>query len=545
LLQGAELDAFATPLSVLEAAERLQAFTKESVTQTRAALKEQHAKIGKVSKGPMFEAKLELTKLESRLGVLEKKVSAYMEAACNACQSIVDARFSTASACLREEVTRRTITPEELFAELAQGEDRIAHESLCKYLDTLDGLNLQPEQAQLLCRHIEVGAIGKRKFLSLLQQYFVVVRSIAITDAPEISKAKTIRKADADEVLEVVEGPRTDSKVGLTRVKGKSLIDGHVGWITVCGNQGTPFLQEMEKPYYSCKEEVVLQTEFSSDNTEDMRTLRQDEVLELVEGPRKEVFGKASRVRGKALSDGVTGWFTVKDSKGSAIAEPDGQYYSCTTSVAMTDEQDIRNCNVVRKLVEGEVFTVLEGPVQDKEAGITRVKGKATKDEQEGWITIKGNAGTIYAQASSKHYSVVEDVPLHKQFSSVGAEPIRILEKGEAVQAMEGPREESFPPQVRVKGKALSDGMMGWVTLKGDNLQPWSPYFTCVKATSMQDSPASETSAEVRQVEHGEAVELIEGPLREGEETRMKIRSEKDGCIGWVTQKSGRGTFFE
>merc|ERR1719297_388698 len=50
-LQGAELDAFATPLSVLEAAERLQASTKESVTQTRAALKEQHAKIGKVSKG--------------------------------------------------------------------------------------------------------------------------------------------------------------------------------------------------------------------------------------------------------------------------------------------------------------------------------------------------------------------------------------------------------------------------------------------------------------------------------------------------------------
>merc|ERR1719362_452433 len=241
-LQGAELDVFATPLSVLEAAERLQASMTESVTQTRAALKDQRAKIGKVVKGPMFEAKLELAKLESRLGALEKKVSASMEAACNACQSIVDARFSTASACLREEVARRVITPEDLFAELAQGEDRITHEALCKYMDTLDGLNMQPEQAQLLCRHIEVGGIGKRKFLSLLQRYFVVVRSIAITNAPEISEAKTIRKAEADEVLEVVEGPRTDSKVGLTRVKGKSLIDGQVGWITVCGNQGTPFL---------------------------------------------------------------------------------------------------------------------------------------------------------------------------------------------------------------------------------------------------------------------------------------------------------------
>lgn len=540
-LQGAELESFSNPMSILDAVEKLQTAITESIKDTRTVIKEQQGKIGKAIKGPMFEAKRELVKMEGKVGAVERKCSSTMESVFTACQSIVDTIYAEASAALREEVQRRGITPEELFAELVQGEERITESSFCKYLDLLDGLSFQPEHAKLLCRHIEIGGIGRRKFLSLLQQYFVVVRPIAITDEFEISKGKTIRKAETDEVVEVLEGPRTDDKVGLTRVKGKSLIDGQKGWITVCGNQGTPFLQEMEKPFYACNEEVVLHTDFASDGQEPIRTLRVDEVLELIEGPRKETFSPAIRVRAKAVADGATGWFTVKDSKGTVMAETDGQYYSCITSVAMTDEMDIKNCNVMRKLTEGELFTVIEGPVNDKDAGITRVKGKAMKDEVEGWITIKGNAGTVYAEASSKHYTVVEEVPFQKQFSSSDGETVRLLEKGEAMQALEGPKEEVLPPQVRVKAKALSDGAVGWLTLKGENVRPWSPFYNCLKATPIHDALAAEGAAVVRQMEAGEGVELMEGPSKVGEEVRMKIRAEKDGAIGWVTVKTSKG----
>jgi len=411
--------------------------------------------------------------------------------------------------------------------------------------DAEDGLSFLAEHSKLLCKHIEVGGIGRRKFLALLQQYFVVVKSIAITDEFEISKAKTIRKADADEVIEVLEGPRTTDKIGLLRVRGKSLIDGQEGWITVSGNQGTPFLQEMEKPYYSCTEDVVLQSTFESEEEDTIRTLKVDEVIELLEGPRKEKFSPIVRVRAKAVSDGAAGWFTVKDSKGATFAEPDGQYYSCITSVAMTDELDIKNCNVVRKLTEGEVFAVTEGPVSDKDAGITRVKGKAMKDDTEGWITIKGNAGTIYAEASSKHYTVTDDVPLQKQFASADAVTVRTLEKGEALQALEGPKEEAVQPATRVKGRALSDGAIGWITLKGDNVKPWSPYYNCLKAAPMHDAQAAEGATLVRQIAEGEVVELLEGPTKEGQDPRMKVRAEKDGAIGWVTVKSKSTKFFE
>jgi len=290
-----------------------------------------------------------------------------------------------------------------------------------------------------------------------------------------------------------------------------------------------------------------LQTEFVSEEEEAIRTLKVDEVIELLEGPRKELFTPVLRVHAKAISDGAAGWFTVKDSKGATFAEPDGQYYSCITSVAMTDALDIKNCNVTRKLTEGEVFSVSEGPVNDKDAGITRVKGKAMKDEQEGWITIKGNAGTVYAEASSKHYTVTDDVALQKQFSSSDSETVRMLEKGEAMQAIEGPKEESIAPAVRVKGRALSDGAIGWITLKGENVRPWSPYFSCLKSTPMYDAVVVEGATSVRTIEVGEVVELLENAAKEeGQEQRMKVRAEKDGAIGWVTAKGSDGMkFFE
>merc|ERR1712014_557286 len=101
-------------------------------------------------------------------------------------------------------------------------------------------------------------------------------------------------------VLEVLEGPATDEKSGLVRVRAKSVFDGTEGWVTVKGNQGTPFLEECNKVYYCCKKaEALLQKDFKS-GSETIRTLVEDEVLELIEGPRKEVLPNAQRGRLKA-----------------------------------------------------------------------------------------------------------------------------------------------------------------------------------------------------------------------------------------------------
>ena len=136
------------------------------------------------------------------------------------------------------------------------------------------------------------------------------------------------------------------------------------------------------------------------------------------------------------MSDNAMGWFTIRDKQGNVFAEGEGKYYTCTSAVAMTDNLDIKDCNVLKKLTVGELFFVEEGPVEQEEQGITRVKGKTSTDEKVGWITIKGNAGTVYAAASTKHYAVVKEVPLQKT-NAANAPTVRELKVEEIVQACE------------------------------------------------------------------------------------------------------------
>mmetsp|Transcript_97686 Transcript_97686/g.285161 ORF Transcript_97686/g.285161 Transcript_97686/m.285161 type:complete len:1813 (+) Transcript_97686:1-5439(+) len=541
-LKGAELDGFATPASTLRQAEELSAAALRSVAEARALREEQLAKVGKAVRGPFVDLKRELQKLELKAAAAQKKAAGSLEAARGACQSIADGRCGRAAAALRAEVQSRGLTNEGLFEELLRpGEDRISEEAFSQHLQSLEGLSLSPEQALLLCRHVEADGVSRRKFLAFLQQYFSVVKAIAITDEFDVASAKILRTADVEEIIEVLEGPTSHEKLGLARIRGRSLTDGVEGWISVKGNQGSTFLQKVMKPFYACTKEVLLERDFKSEGDDGaVRTLQAEEVLELLEGPRKETLEPSLRVRGKAVKDGAIGWLTVKDKKGVVFAEADDKYYSCTTSVAMTDERDIKTCNVIRKLDKGEMLLALAEPVLDEGAGVTRINGKALKDGKVGWITIKGNAGTVYADANSKHYSVLREVALQKSFASAKAPTIRMLEPGEAVQGLEAPKEESHPPEVRMKGRALSDGAVGWIT-KADNIRPWSPYYKCLEATALRSSPAAEDSEVVRQLAVGEMVELVEGPIAEGEEVRMKGRAEKDCAVGWVTIKAAGG----
>lgn len=282
--------------------------------------------------------------------------------------------------------------------------------------------------------------------------------------------------------------------------------------------------------------------DFGKDGAADpIRTMKAEEVLELVEGPRKEVFPPALRLRGKACSDGTSGWLTVTDKMGCTFAELDTRYYVCSASVAITDILDIQDCKVVRKLQVGEIFTVVEGPSDQGASGITRVKGKCQKDGVEGWVTIRGNAGTVYAGASSKHYRILREVPLQKKFASDSSEEIRTLPVDEVVELLEGPKEETFPPEVRVKGKVLGDGTVGWIPMTDDNLKPWTTTYRCVKATPIHEQLAPEDATVVRELGLGEKVEFLEGPAECGNEMRMKACAEKDGATGWVTIRDGEG----
>merc|ERR1712151_204390 len=339
------------------------------------------------------------------------------------------------------------------MGELSAKKDTISEATFRKKVQGLQGLAnpVSPEQAKLLFDDIAHGSgISKRQFLSYVQLYYVVVKSIAFSDVFDVSACKTIRKAEEDEVIEVLEGPQSDEKTGLVRVRGKSMVDASEGWITVKGNQGTPFLDEVKKIFYCCrKADVPLQKDFESGSST-IRTLVEEEVMELVEGPRKEVLPDAQRGKLKASKDGAIGWITLKDRHAVVYAEANSKLYTCTATVAMTDGEDIKSCKVLRKLAVGEFFEA-SGPVaEDSSTGVSRVSGKALQDGKIGWVTLKGNAGTAYCEPATKYYSVKKEVALEKRFQSAGAE-IRKMDVGETFQLLEGPRDEKVQPEVRAK----------------------------------------------------------------------------------------------
>merc|ERR1712228_727367 len=167
---------------------------------------------------------------------------------------------------------------------------------------------------------------------------------------------------------------------------------------------------------------------------------------------------------------------------------------------------------------------------------------KCLKDGQEGWITVKGNAGTKFAQISEKHYCVVREAPLTKAHAS-SSEIVRQLVRDEALEALDKPREELFTPGVRIKVRAASDRSVGWIDLnvKSGNVKPWTPNYKCKTKTPIHNTLAIEGATVLRELEAGESLEFFEGPKLVGKELRIKARAEKDGVVGWVTVKDSEG----
>jgi len=471
----------------------------------------------------------------AKVEAASKKCNTALQAVHTACQNLIEEGFGKASTSLREAARQPDTSIDKLFDDMAEGAEKISEAAFCKRLLSLPGLELQEEHAKLIARKVEAGGISKHGLLSFIQKYYVVTTGIAITTDFDITKGKTLRKVEPEELIEVLEGPLVDEKTTLARVKGRSLIDAAEGWITIKGNQGSVFLKECSKPLYivTSSDEVRLDPEAKA-GAETVRSLKPLEVLEMMAGPKKETFEPAQKARGKALSDSATGWFTIRDKEGNVFAEAEGKFYTCTAAVAMTDNLDIKDCNVVKKLAVGELFAVEEGPTVEEGSGVTRVKGKSCEDEKVGWITVKGNAGTVYATASTKHYAVVKEVALQKT-NAASSEQVRQLAEGEVVQVMEGPKSEVIQPVMRVQVKASSDGAVGWVTTGASIVKRWNGMLKASTATPLHSACQAEGAEVLRELAAGEMLEVQEGPVKEADEMRVKVKAKKDNLIGWAT----------
>jgi len=382
--------------------------------------------------------------------------------------------------------------------------------------------------------------VSKMGLQGLLQDYYRVVKEIAITTAFNVKDSKTQRKLDVGELVEILESGKED--IGLPRLRCRALTDLKEGWVTEKGNQGTLFLEKVAKPYFCCQDEIILTKTYESHGPE-LRKMQPGEVLEVFEGPRKEAAVEVQRVRGKAQKDGKSGWVTFKDAGGELLELT--SFLVCKQSIAITTTFNIAEGKALRKLDVGELLEVVEESKEDTVRSLTRVKVRARNDGSEGYVTMKGNQGTAYVEEASKLYKCVRSCPFELRFIS-GSTPIRTLEQGEAFEVTEGPKAETKQGANRVRGRALSDNSEGWFTLSKRNVQPWSPHYMCKTAVQLEnDMETSDLQESVCSVETGEVLEALECPVRDTKGVmRVKLRS-PSGKVGFATIKSEKQVLLE
>mmetsp|Transcript_36808 Transcript_36808/g.85510 ORF Transcript_36808/g.85510 Transcript_36808/m.85510 type:complete len:139 (+) Transcript_36808:2-418(+) len=123
----------------------------------------------------------------------------------------------------------------------------------------------------------------------------------------------------------------------------------------------------------------------------------------------------------------------------------------------------------VRQLAPEEVLDVLEGPVELISEPPERVRVRATADGQVGWITVRRGVTSPW----SPRYKCVAVVAMHDALAPEGATTLRRLELGEQVELLEGPRLETGFGVLRIKARAAKDGLVGWVTVAGNQGKPF------------------------------------------------------------------------
>eukprot|EP00435_Cladocopium_sp_Y103_P045130 s2840_g12.t2 len=553
LTNGADLEVLDAPLSILKDGKEMAETLKEQLATARKSITSHELPKG-VTAGAASSMRQVISKALQQVDGATKTVNGLIKAVSASALKVAEAVQRKTQLALRQEVLKRESSLEALFSEVAQGKDSVSRKELARWLGSLEDLKLSSEQVALMLDRLagsaEEGMVSRWTFLRKFQQFYECQKNIALTNDLVITNSKPIRMLQAEEVIEVLQGPESEKKSGIERIRGRAMRDNTVGWVSLSGNQGSVFLKERPKPFVSCLMDLPLEKSFQTTGEAPTRSLKTDEVLEILEGPRQDVRDAVSRARVKTLKDSLTGWVTL--SSGGEVQAQAGQqrFWCCKTGVAITDGPNIKVCKVLRKLEVGEVVRLLEGPEIDKDSGVTRLKALCIKDNLEGWVTTLGNAGTVYAEEKTDIYSVVcEALPLQKAFIDLSTGTLRMLQKDEAFEVLEGPKEFQPEPAERMKGRAVADGQVGWVTVTNKRVKRWYPSYICKQSCVMQDTlntVSAGPSNTVRRVEEGELLEVLDGPQedKEAKVLRIKAKARKDQAVGWITLKGNQGTVF-
>merc|ERR1711865_1366241 len=174
----------------------------------------------------------------------------------------------------------------------------------------------------------EDDSISKETFLRFVRCFMKVVKETVVTEALEI-KSKTLRRLELGDVVTVLEGPVSEGTVDVSRARVLVMKDDLEAWVTVSGNQGTPFLVEGGGQFRVIKETVLTDSFDPAATQEETRKLKQTtqklkvgELVDVYEWPRKEEPSGLIRMKCRTHKPVQVGWATTMGNQGTVFLEP-------------------------------------------------------------------------------------------------------------------------------------------------------------------------------------------------------------------------------
>jgi len=154
---------------------------------------------------------------------------------------------------------------------------------------------------------------------------------------------------------------------------------------------------ETIKLFYKVTKASVLTAEVAI-KSKTHRRLDVGEVVEGLDAPKKDDAVGVTRMRCKAVTDGLEGYVTIAGNQGTVFLEPGGSTYKCIKDTFITADLSVVDSKNVRKIKLGEVVDILEFDTLDASCNVKRIKVKAKNDGAVGWVTVAGNQGTAFME---------------------------------------------------------------------------------------------------------------------------------------------------
>ncbi|CAE7905563.1 unnamed protein product [Symbiodinium necroappetens] len=141
-------------------------------------------------------------------------------------------------------------------------------------------------------------------------------------------------------------------------------------------------------------------------------------------------------------------------------------------------------------------------------------------------------------------YKVVKEIVLSDNLLIEQSEQLRRMDVGEVMEVFQGPMLDPSVGVYRIHGKALRDGITGWVTVAGNQgitfLMPGGNLFKVIRPSRFTDFPEDlEGEHGVRQLMEGEILEVLAWQrVKEGTPaavTRLKAKLQGANATGWVS----------